>query len=476
MTRDASDHESSVASTRSLTQADSIAAIATARGLSALAVVRVSGSDALKIGSAVFSGSSPLADAPANTVHFGYVTGPDGKRIDQVVATLFRAPRSSTGEDVVEFSCHGGDVAARLILECLLNAGARLADPGEFTQRAFLNGKLDLAQAEAVADLIHAGSTLAHRISLNQLTGRYSQVLSSLRQELLDVASLIELELDFSEEDVEFADRSQLTALLTRSRDLLAQLVSSYRSGRLVRDGVRVVIGGKPNAGKSTLLSAIVGFDRAIVSPTPGTTRDEIEAEAEIGGVRYSFVDTAGLRETGDEIEAEGVRRASAALDTADVVLYVVDGSLPVDTGEQLFVTSLRRRLGATPMMVIRNKADLSNEVKSGFGESIQLSATSARSNAAELSPLVDWLTTAAAGDLSSADASPIVVNQRHVQHLNAASRAVISALENLTQNVSGDLLAIDLRTALHELGSITGEITSEDVLGQIFSRFCIGK
>ncbi|NNE34770.1 MAG: tRNA uridine-5-carboxymethylaminomethyl(34) synthesis GTPase MnmE [Rhodothermales bacterium] len=496
-----------------------IAAVATARGRSALSVIRTSGRDAVRVADTSFRGSSKLADVAANTATFGYVVDHDGAQIDQVVATVFRAPRSATGEDVVEISSHGGDVASRMILDRLLAAGARLAEPGEFTQRAFLNGKIDLAQAEAVADLIHASSSLSHRVSLTQLAGRYSEVLSGIRTELLDVAALVELELDFSEEDVEFADKERLRELLQSARALLSQLLSSYKTGRLVRDGVRVVIGGKPNAGKSTLLNALVGFDRAIVSPTPGTTRDEIEAEAEIGGVLFRLVDTAGLRDATDSIEAEGVRRAQRSLESADVVLYVVDGSVPPDQTESDYIEALRESLEGLPLLVVVNKSDLIKPEQDHYAEArtvtpravssnqeesegsvtlgsradrvkqsvrgldsiqstglIRVSADRGRTDPGELSLLVAWLQEVVVGDLSSLDASPIVTNQRHQQHLRAALQSVTSALDGLDRNASGDVLSVDLRSALFEIGSITGEITNEDVLGQIFSRFCIGK
>ncbi|MFQ5572093.1 MAG: tRNA uridine-5-carboxymethylaminomethyl(34) synthesis GTPase MnmE, partial [Rhodothermales bacterium] len=281
--------------------ADTIAALATARGRAALAIVRVSGSEAVSLVAACFRGRD-LNMVDSHTAQVGFLLAPNGTEIDQVVVTVFRAPRSATGEDVVEISCHGGDFASALILESLLHHGARLAEPGEFTQRAFLNGKIDLAQAEAVADLIHASSSLAHRVSLAHLQGRYSDWLGRLRDELLELCAFIELELDFSEEDVEFADRERLERLLAHSERFLTDLLDSYRIGELLRDGVCVVIGGRPNAGKSTLLNALVGRDRAIVSPTPGTTRDEIEAEAEIEGLRFRFVDTAGLRDTSDAV------------------------------------------------------------------------------------------------------------------------------------------------------------------------------
>ena len=274
---------------------DTIAAIATARGQAALAIVRLSGAEAVRIAASRFRGTD-LTQATSHTAHVGYFLNGDGEDVDQVVVTLFLAPRSVTGEDVVEVSCHGGDWASQHILEALVSAGARHAEPGEFTQRAFLNGKMDLAQAEAVADLIHASSSMAHRVALHQLQGRYSEQLEVLREELLNLSAFVELELDFTEEDVEFADRGQLTAVLDKATSLIRALVETYQIGEWVRDGVRVVIGGRPNAGKSTLLNALLGRDRAIVSSTPGTTRDEIEAELEIEGLRFRFVDTAGLR------------------------------------------------------------------------------------------------------------------------------------------------------------------------------------
>ena len=454
-----------------MNQSDTIAAIATARGRAALAVVRLSGPDAVAIAAECFRGKE-LTVADSHTAHVGYFIGGDGVEIDQVVVTVFRSPRSVTGEDVVEVSCHGGDFASQLILRRLLESGARMADPGEFTQRAFINGKMDLAQAEAVADLIHSSSSLAHRVSVAHLQGRYSEVLNELRSELLDLCAFVELELDFSEEDVEFADRGRLDRLLVRSEGLLDELLSSYRLGSTLRDGVRVVIGGRPNAGKSTLLNAVVGRDRAIVSETPGTTRDEIEAEAEIEGVLFRFVDTAGLRETSDFIEAEGVRRARESIDRSDVLVYVFDVSMGLDEDEQDFL----RRVNFLPVILVANKRDLLNGRFPEPGEAIALSARRGFKEAVELEPLIRRLIETAAADLGSADASAVVTNQRHRQHLRAALNAVQSARRALDSGASGDSLALDLRQALHELGSITGEITNEDVLDQIFSRFCIGK
>lgn len=466
---------------------ETIAAIATARGRAALAIVRVTGPAAVAVADQLFP-SKDLGGAESHTAHVGYVTTLEGERIDQVVVTLFRAPRSATGEDVVEISCHGGDVAPQLILKALLDAGARLARPGEFTERAFLNGKLDLAQAEAVANLIHAQSSLAHRVSLNQLQGRYSDAVSEVRRELLQTCALVELELDFAEEDVEFADKARLQDLLARTESLLGRLLSSYRLGTLVRDGVRVVIGGRPNAGKSTLLNALVGRDRAIVSPVPGTTRDEIEAETEIGGLSFRFIDTAGLRETEDLIEAEGVRRTHTAIAHSDALLYVVDATLGLDPEERGWLERFTVKHSSDsasgeepappPVLLVSNKADLleSDSVFSVGLPHESISAEQALGQPDLLKRLRSWLVDAVLTDLASSEATPIVVNQRHRQHFALALDAVRNAQVALEVGAGGDTLSLDLRAALHELGAITGEITNEDVLSAIFSQFCIGK
>ena len=456
---------------------DTIAAIATARGRAALAIVRVSGPEAVAVVASCFRGRD-LCMVDSHTAHVGYLLAPDETEIDQVVTTVFRAPRSATGEDVVEISCHGGDFAPALILESLIHHGARPADPGEFTQRAFLNGKIDLAQAEAVADLIHASSSMAHRVSLSHLQGRYSDWLGRLRDELLELCAVVELEIDFTEEDVEFVDRERLEALLTHAERLLADLLASYRVGELVRDGVRVVIGGRPNAGKSTLLNALVGRDRAIVSPLPGTTRDEIEAEAEIEGLRFRFVDTAGLRETSDAIEAEGVRRAHRSIDRADVLLYLYDLAAGLEEGDLDFLQNVTAQSDFTTI-VIGNKRDLVDTAAAPPLDGtpfIDLSAERAQREADEIDPLVRLLVETVTEGLADADASHVVMNQRHQRHLRQALDAVRTARQALDAGISGDLFTLDLRAALHELGAITGEITNEDVLDQIFSRFCIGK
>jgi tRNA modification GTPase len=458
---------------------DTIAAIATARGTAALAMVRVSGPDAIKYADACLPGVR-LEAAESHTAHFGRFSAESGSEVDQVVATVFRSPRSSTGEDVVEISCHGGDLASRLVLQGLLNAGARLAGPGEFTQRAFLNGKIDLAQAEAVAELIHASSSLAHRVSVAHLEGRYSENLQALRSRLLEVCSLVELELDFGDEDVAFADAAQLEELLNQARETLRRLLDTVRLGTLIRDGVRVAIIGRPNAGKSTLLNAVVAHDRAIVSEQPGTTRDEVDVEVEVEGVRIRFVDTAGLRLASDEIEVEGVRRARRSADRADIVIYLFDLSAGLEDEERSWIDERSREPGAPSVILVGNKADLVGDgsiaPSSIVGDVLRLSARAALRDERELTELLDVVLARVSGELSSQDVSQVVTSERHRRHLKSASVAVERALQAMARGASGDQLSMDLRLALHELGCITGEITNEDVLDQIFSRFCIGK
>lgn len=457
-----------------MTGSDTIAALATARGTAALAVVRVSGPEAVPVVASRFS-DARLGGAAGRTVHVGWLTDAEGERVDQVVCVVWRGPHSSTGEDVVEVTCHGGDAVAQAVLRALYDAGARPAQPGEFTQRAFLNGKLDLAQAEAVADLIHAESRLGQRTALGQLQGRVSEAVAGVRASLVQTAALVELELDFGEEDVEFADRTALRDLLTEADALLTELVSSARLGALVRDGVRVVIGGRPNAGKSTLLNALVGEDRAIVSPTPGTTRDAIEAEAEIGGLWFRFTDTAGLRETADAIEAEGTRRARAAIDRADALVYVADATRGLDAEEETFLADLRERRPDLPVLCLANKADLVGDAApDGFDHVV--SARWALAEPARLDALRAALLGTVRADLAGAEAGAVAVNERHRRHLDAARAAVRRSRAALDQGSGGDTLALDLRAALHELGQVTGEVTTEHVLDAVFSQFCIGK
>lgn len=455
-----------------MTGAGTIAALATARGEAALAIVRVSGPEAIALVAGRFT-NARLAEAPSHTAHVGWITNADGERLDQVVVTLFRAPASATGEDVVEISTHGGSAAPQLVLRAILDAGARLAEPGEFTQRAFLHGKLDLAQAEAIADLIHARSTASARAAARGVEGRTSDALAAIKDKLLETAALVELELDFSDEDVEFADRSQLAALLTEADRQLGSLLSTARLGALVRDGVRVVIGGRPNAGKSTLLNALVEHDRAIVSDVPGTTRDRVEAEREIDGLLFRFVDTAGLRATEDAIEAEGVRRSHEAAESADVLLYVVDARTGPDAEEEAFLHDLAARRPALALLRLANKSDLATDTPTGWRS---LSARAALGDPTHLDGLRQSLVDAVRRGESEPESGVLVTNERHRQLLSAAQDAVGRARAHLASGTGGDLLALDLRAALDALGRITGAVTPDDVLGAIFGRFCIGK
>jgi tRNA modification GTPase len=449
---------------------DTIVARATPRGASALSVVRLSGPRAISIVDGVFP-SKELALQDSHTAHVGYV-GREDAWIDQVVCTLFKAPNSATGEDIVEISCHGGDVSSDALIRLLVESGARMAGPGEFTLRAFMNGKVDLAQAEAIAELIHAQSRRAGRISLAHLKGRYSEELAQIREDLLHLVSLLELELDFSEEDVAFADRSRLEALLRAATDRLDVLTSSFRFGRALHEGVRVVIVGKPNAGKSTLMNALLGHDRVIVSETPGTTRDEVESHLEYQGIRFTFVDTAGRRETDDDIEAEGVRRSRAAEEGADLVLQLVDLT---DSSTPDAAATDSPADPDTPRLVVGNKADLVSG-DAGAGTELCISAEAMRSGKAEVESLMERVFAMTVGSDNVGEEHQVVTSQRQQEHIRAAQSAITRVGEVLAAGGSGDMISSDVRQVIEEIGAITGDVTNEDILDRIFSQFCIGK
>lgn len=446
---------------------DTIVARATPRGASALSVIRLSGPSAVRIAASVFSGVD-LGAQPSHTAHVGFV-GEPGDPIDQVVCTLFRAPRSATGEDIVELSCHGSDVASDALIQLLVARGARMAEPGEFTLRAFLNGKVDLAQAEGIAELIHAQSERAGRISMAHLRGRFSEELNAIRDRLVELVSLLELELDFSEEDVAFADRSRLVALLDEAASRLGALTGSFRFGQALSEGVRVVIVGRPNAGKSTLMNALLGYDRVIVSDIPGTTRDEVEASVVKDGIRLSFVDTAGRRDTMDVIEAEGVRRSLDAERSADLVLELVDLSAPAS--EDSAAASSRD----VPRLRVGNKADVSDGVDAGSLDLV-ISALGMRRGETPVEPLLDTILGRTVGDVSFSGEHQVVTSLRQQAHIRAAVSAIDRVRTGLSGGHSGDMLSADLRLVIDEIGAITGVVTNEDILDQIFSRFCIGK
>lgn len=455
---------------------DTIAACATAPGVGAIAVLRLSGSQAISICNSVFPAKDLEAQA-ANTVHFGTLR--DGERIvDEVLVTLFKAPHSYTGENVVEISTHGSPYIVQEVLELFIKHGARAAGPGEFTQRAFLHGKLDLLQAEAVADLIASENRNAHRVAMQQMRGGFSHDLQELRTQLLNFASLIELELDFSEEDVEFANRGELEALITRMLQVTGQLISSFRMGNAMRNGIPVVIAGKPNAGKSTLLNALLNDERAIVSDVAGTTRDTIEEEITLDGQRFRFIDTAGIRQTEDAIEAIGVRKALEKIRASAIVLYLFDVATMSPDELRTVVAELEAEIDAseTTLLLLANKVDLADTTAvakrySGFENLLQLSARDGDGVAELVQQLIELT---GLGKVSGNNT--VVSNARHLHALNRAHEALDRASTGLQIGLTGDFLAQDIRMALHYLGEITGEVTTDDVLGNIFSKFCIGK
>lgn len=446
-----------------------IIAPATAPG-GAIAIVRLSGPQAIALTESVFS--KPLADAPGYTVHFGTIA--DGGRIlDEVLVTLFRAPRSYTGEEMVEISCHGSSYITREIIALLTRRGAVPAAAGEFTQRAFLNGKFDLSQAEAVADLIASESGAAHRIALNQMRGGYTVELAGLREKLLHITSLLELELDFSEEDVEFADRSEMKRLLNEIGDRCRTLAGSFRTGNVLKNGVPVAIAGAPNAGKSTLLNRLVGEERAIVSDRAGTTRDFIEECLVLNGIRFRFIDTAGLRHTEDSVEALGIERAKERIKRAAWVLLLI--------AEPLSAEAVRERIedlelsDEQRLIVLLNKSDLWDTARlaEALGDRWPVLGISARSGEG-IEELKRLLVDSVGGE--SSDDALIVSNARHYEALLHASESLERAVEGVESGLPADLVSEEVRQVLYHLGTITGEITTDDVLSRIFSKFCIGK
>ena len=449
-----------------------IAAIATPIGEGGIAVIRVSGRGAVDKVQACFKGKD-LTQQQSHTVHFGKIIRKDGSVVDEVLATLFRSPKSYTGEDTVEISCHGGVLVTQAVLETILEQGVRSAEPGEFTQRAFLNGKLDLDQAEAVADLIHAKSIKAVDAAHQQLEGRLGQHIKTFRQQIIDATAMVELELDFIEEDVEFANKEQLRNLLSELDDEIGRLLDTYETGRLVKDGVKTVFIGRPNAGKSTLLNTLVGTDRAIVTDIAGTTRDTIDADWSYEGLLFKLIDTAGLRETVDVIEAEGVKRSQKAFEQADLVVYLKDLSLPFDAEEREEIAGFQKRAAKTPFLLVGTKLDLKQHSEE---ERIQFDLKISAPEEQNIDELKKLMKQRALENKDYDTSSLLVTSSRHRDGLQKAKENVKRAIGALDQGLTGDFLSIDLRSALKELGTITGEITNEDILDSIFSRFCIGK
>lgn len=455
---------------------DTIIALATPPGVGAIGIIRLSGPDAFRIAGAVFNGKD-LGAQPSHTIHFGSIRREDGSVLDEVLASVFRGPHSYTGEDVVEISCHGSHYILQEVMSLLLRKGARLAKPGEFTQRAFLNGRMDLSQAEAVADLIASESASAHAIAMQQMRGGFSNEIKQLRQQLIDFAALIELELDFGEEDVEFADRDDLKALIRRILALMDALLHSFQLGNVIKNGVSTVIAGRPNAGKSTLLNALLNEERAIVSEIAGTTRDTIEEILHIGGVTFRIIDTAGIREAQDAIEAVGVAKTMEKVRQSALLVYVFD---VIRTSPEDLRNDLAQLVHPdTKLIVVANKMDMNpyttyeQYANEQFGPDAWVPVSAL--NQMNIEFLKEkLLNTVLEGDINLTHT--VVANTRHYEALLKASDSLRDALHAIDNRVTGDFIAMDIRRALTFLGEITGEISSEDLLDSIFSRFCIGK
>lgn len=449
------------------THTDTICAISTPPGIGGIAVARVAGPRAIEITDALWHGK-PLAATPAYTARVGTITEPDGTTLDQAVATVYRAPHSFTGDDIVEIAVHGSRYVQRRLIDLLTRAGCRVADPGEFTRRAFMAGKLDLAQAEAVADVIASSSRAAHRIAISQLNGTFSRRLADLRQQLIDLAALLELELDFSEEDVEFASRTRLVTLATILQTEIRRLLDSYNGGRAIKDGIPVAIVGPANVGKSSLLNRLLDDDRAIVSDIPGTTRDTVEETLHIGDYLFRFIDTAGIRATDDPVEQLGITRSLHARARARILL-----SLSTTPPSSAPWREQSKGTPSAPLTIhIINKTDLAPAIPIPAG-AIGISAKTG----AGIDHLRTLLTDAARQLTASTDGeSDIITNARHAQALSDAAESTARVIDGLTSGLAPDLVAQDLRQTIAHLGSITGAVTSTDILTTIFSRFCIGK
>ena len=452
------------------TKNDIIVALATAPGIGAIAVLRMSGEGCISLADRVFQGKD-LAKQNSHTVHFGNIL--DGEEIlDEVLITLFKNPHSFTKEDSIEVSCHGSQYIIDRILRLFVKNGARLAGPGEFTQRAYLNGRFDLAQAEAVADLIAAENESTHAAALNQMRGGISKEIKSLREKLVHFASMIELELDFSEEDVEFASREELKGLIRKIDVVLVKLIDSFQLGNVIKNGVPVVIVGKPNAGKSTLLNALLEEDKAIVSDIAGTTRDIIEDELNIRGVKFRFIDTAGLRETTDQIEAIGVERAEQKMNEAALIIYLFD--LSIESVEVILETRQKLTERKTPYLLVGNKSDKVDKVPAALLNEVEFVSVSAKHNE-HVDVLKDLIWQKSQMD-NFKSGNVVVTNARHYQSLVNTQNSLQDVLRGIDLQISNDFLAQDIRHSLHYLGEITGEITTDDLLDNIFSKFCIGK
>ena len=461
---------------------DSIVALATPSGAGAIAIIRVSGNDAIQIASTVFQSvrKKDLTLQKTHTLHLGHIID-KGKTIDEVLVSVFKGPNSYTGENTIEISCHGSIYIQQQIIQLLLRKGCRMASAGEFTLRAFLNGKLDLSQAEAVADLISSDNEASHQIAMQQMRGGFSNEIARLREELLNFASLIELELDFAEEDVEFADRKQFHELLNRIEFVLKRLIDSFAVGNVIKNGIPVAIVGEPNVGKSTLLNALLNEERAIVSEIAGTTRDTIEDELVIGGIGFRFIDTAGIRDTRDVVESIGIRKTFEKIEQAQVVMFLIDSTqLTIDNENlkaiQLELEKIRNLFPQKPLIVIGNKADKLNtpeieNISLQIPEILLISAKEKIGVENLKNQLLSFVNTGALRNNET-----IVTNTRHYDSLLKALDEIQKVKYALQTNLSSDLMSIDIKEALYHFGMITGQVTNDELLGNIFANFCIGK
>ncbi|WP_147677440.1 tRNA uridine-5-carboxymethylaminomethyl(34) synthesis GTPase MnmE [Algibacter pacificus] len=461
---------------------DTIVALATPSGAGAIAVIRLSGVDAIAITDSCFKSvksEKSLLAQKTHTIHLGHIID-ENRTIDEVLVSVFKNPNSYTGENVVEISCHGSNYIQQEIIQLCLRKGCRMASAGEFTLRAFLNGKLDLSQAEAVADLISSDNEASHQIAMLQMRGGFSSEIAKLREELLNFASLIELELDFAEEDVEFADRTQFKDLTQRISFVLKRLIDSFAVGNVIKNGIPVAIVGEPNVGKSTLLNALLNEERAIVSEIAGTTRDTIEDEISIGGIGFRFIDTAGIRETTDVVESIGIKKTFEKIDQAQVVVFLADSSnfkeVSFLKSFKIEVEKVKNKYPLKPLLVVANKVDKLEDkdielVKAEIPNIHLLSAKTGLGVEELKDKLLSFVNT---GALRNNDT--IVTNSRHYDSLLKAFEEIDHVKNGLESGISGDLLAIDIRQALYYFGEITGEITNDDLLGNIFANFCIGK
>jgi tRNA modification GTPase len=450
---------------------DTIAAIATPIGEGGLAVIRISGAQALAVADKFFSpaGKHSLkpSAAASHTIQFGHVVR-EGKTIDEVLVAVMRAPRSFTREDVVEITCHGGILPAKLVLDAALASGARLAEAGEFTRRAFLNGRIDLAQAEAVADLIHSRTELALSAANEQLAGKLSQRINELRDDLLKTLAHVEAYIDFPEEDIAEETKGQLLARLERGVAFMDELLRTASEGQILRRGIRAAIIGRPNAGKSSLLNQLLGHDRAIVSPIPGTTRDTIEETANIRGLPVVFIDTAGLREARDEIEVEGIRRSRESLQKAEFILHVLDASEPLTDADKKFLAEFSGK----KRILVRNKIDLPAKLDLPAPQVVDVCCTTGKG----IETLKDAIKNLVWSGEIKTEMLQVMINSRHQDALNRAREATVRTIDALRSGATLELAAMDLRMAVNAVGEIVGKTATEDLLDMIFSQFCIGK